>query len=519
VTGEIDPGIRFKGRLPVLGYSKSWFQAILVWRVTGKTMSSELVQIGHPPTQKNPSLGSLSAADFAPAPAIGPRGKTFYIETFGCQMNVHDSEKVAGALVARGYRAVDTHETADIILYNTCSIREKAAHKVYSRLGAFRKAGWSKNKIIGVLGCLAQQEGGQFFERAPEVSLVCGSASYPRLPDLLQQVESGERRVTGLNLETEDCFETELTRRESRFRAYLTIIEGCDQRCAFCVVPMTRGPERSRSGARIIEECHRLVDAGYTEIQILGQIVNAWRDPAAAKWSFAELLTRVAAVPGLRRVRFTTSHPRYFTPDIVEAIDSNPVLCDQIHLPVQTGSTALLKTMFRGYSRDEYLEKIQFVKKARRAISLSTDMIVGFCGESERDFEDTLSLLHEVAYDQVFAFTFSPRPNTIALGYADTVPEEEKKRRLTLLQEVQRQIQLRNNQASVGHDYEVLVEGYQPRLGQAAGRTTTNKVVNFPGTPADVGNYRQVRVESAGPNSLVGSLVELVHRDIVPIGN
>jgi tRNA-2-methylthio-N6-dimethylallyladenosine synthase len=450
----------------------------------------------------------LSAADFAPAPAVAGEGKTFYVETFGCQMNVHDSEKVAGALMARGYRAVDTHQEADIILYNTCSIREKAAHKVYSRLGAFRKAGWSKDKIIGVLGCLAQQEGERFFERAPEVSLVCGSASYTQLPELLEQVESGKRRVTGLDLDTEDCFETELTRRDNRFRAYLTIIEGCDQRCAFCVVPMTRGPERSRSGAKIIEECHRLVDAGYTEIQILGQIVNAWRDPSTARWTFAELLSRVASVPGLRRVRFTTSHPRYFTPDIVQAIDSHPVLCDQIHLPVQAGSSELLKRMLRGYSREEYLEKIQFIRLAERSIGLSTDIIVGFCGETEKDFEQTLSLLEEVEYDQVFAFTFSPRPNTVALGFVDTVVEVEKSRRLAVLQEAQRQIQLRRNEALLGQTLEVLVEGYQPRLGQAVGRTTTNKVVNFAGESADVGCYRHVRVTSAGPNSLVGERID-----------
>ena len=244
----------------------------------------------------------------------------------------------------------------------------------------------AENKIIGVLGCVAQQEGERFFERAPQVSLVCGSASYPQLPELLAQLESGNRRVTGLDLDTEDCFETEFTRRDNRFRAYLTIIEGCDQRCAFCVVPMTRGPERSRSGARIIAECRRLVDAGYTEIQILGQIVNAWRDPSPARWSFAELLSRVAEVPGVRRVRFTTSHPRYFTPDIVQAIDSHPALCDQIHLPVQAGSSEVLARMLRGYSREEYLEKIHCIRKAQRAISLSTDIIVGFCGETRKGF-------------------------------------------------------------------------------------------------------------------------------------
>jgi tRNA-2-methylthio-N6-dimethylallyladenosine synthase len=261
------------------------------------------------------------------------------------------------------------------------------------------------------------------------------------------------------------------------------------------------------------------VDAGYTEIQILGQIVNAWRDPSAARWSFSELLSRVATVPGIRRVRFTTSHPRYFTPDIVQAIDSHPVLCDQIHLPVQAGSSELLARMLRGYSREEYLEKIQFIRKAQRSIGLSTDIIVGFCGETEKDFEQTLSLLAEVEYDQVFAFTFSPRPNTVALGFVDTVAEEEKSRRLAVLQEAQRQIQLRRNQALLGQTLEVLVEGYQPRLGQAVGRTTTNKVVNFASESADVGCYRHVRVTSAGPNSLVGERVGSSHRGIGPSGH
>ena len=463
-------------------------------------MEHELVQIG---TAAPPNGMSASVWPDPHAPAVSPgAGKTFYIETFGCQMNVHDSEKVAGVLMRRGYLPVESHEAADIILYNTCSIREKAAQKVFSRLGAFRRS--RGDKIIGVLGCVAQQEGERFFERAPQVSLVCGSASYPRLPELLAEIESGRRRVTGLALDTEDCFETEFTRRDNRFRAYLTIIEGCDQRCAFCVVPMTRGPQRSRSGPRIVEECRRLVDAGYTEIQILGQIVNAWRDTSPARWSFAELLGRVAEVPGICRLRFTTSHPRYFTAEIVQAVDSHPALCDQIHLPVQSGSSAVLARMRRGHTREEYLEKIDYIRKARRAISLSTDIIVGFCGEDEADFEQTLSLLAAVEYDQVFSFKFSPRPNTPARAYTDTVAEAEKGRRLAVLQELQRQIQLRRFQEQVGKTFEVLVEAYQPRLGQAVGRTTNNRVVNFAGTVEDIGTYRQVRVTAAGPNSLVG---------------
>jgi len=471
-------------------------------------MGHDLIQIGAGQPQGLPGGAVPATAEFAIASTGAGTGKTFYIETFGCQMNVHDSEKVAGVLVQRGYRPVHRHEDADIILYNTCSIREKAAQKVFSRLGAFRKATSAEKKIIGVLGCVAQQEGDRFFERAPQVSLVCGSASYPQLPDLLAQIESGNRRVKGLSLDTEDCFETEFTRRDNRFRAYLTIIEGCDQRCAFCVVPMTRGPERSRSGAKIIAECQRLADAGYTEIQLLGQIVNAWRDPSAARWSFAELLSRVAEVPGIRRVRFTTSHPRYFTPDIVQAIDSHPALCDQIHLPVQAGSSDVLARMSRGYSREDYLEKIDCVRKARRAISLSTDIIVGFCSESDEDFEKTVTLLREVEYDQVFSFKFSPRPNTAASEFGDTVPEEVKSFRLAALQEVQRQIQVRRNQTLVGQKFEVLVEGCHPRLGQAVGRTTSNRVLNFPGDSDDLGSYRQVRVTSVGPNSLVGERVE-----------
>ncbi len=419
-------------------------------------------------------------------------------------MNVHDSEKVAGVLMARGLLPVENHKQADIVLYNTCSIREKAAQKVFSRLGTFRKGGNSDSRIIGVLGCVAQQEGERIFERAPQVSLVCGSASYSALPELLRQLETGNRRVAGLGLDTEECFETEITRRDNPFRAYLTIVEGCSQRCSFCVVPNTRGPERSRPSDRILEDGRRLVDGGYTEIQLLGQIVNNWQDPSPARLSFVELLVRVAEVRGVRRVRFTTSHPRYFTPDIVRAIETHPALCDQIHLPVQSGSTRVLKNMLRGYTREDYLARIDCIRKARRAISISTDIIVGFCGERREDFEQSLSLLDAVEYDQVFSFKYSPRPNTAARGFEDTVPEEEKGERLAELQERQRGIQLRRNQALVGREFEVLVEGFQPRLGQSVGRTTTNRVINFPGSPEWAGRYLNVRVTAAGPNSLVG---------------
>jgi len=422
-------------------------------------------------------------------------------------MNDHDSEKVAGVLMARGYRPVEESIHADVVLYNTCSIREKAAQKVFSHLGAIKKARPHNPPVIGVLGCVAQQEGDRIFERAPQVSLVCGSASYSRLPELLDQLESGQRRVTGLSLDIDECFETEITRRDNPFRAYLTIIEGCDKACSYCVVPMTRGPERSRTSVGILADCRRLADDGFTEIQLLGQTVNSYRDPSPAHLTFADLLVRVAEVQGIRRVRFTTSHPSDFTPEIVRAIESTPVLCNQIHLPVQSGSDAVLARMRRTYNRGEYLAKIDCIHHAKRAISISTDIIVGFCGETEEDFEQTLSLLDAVEYDLVYSFKYSPRPITAAGGWADDVPDDEKGRRLAEVQERQREIQLRRNKMLIGSEFEVLVDGFQPRLQQAMGRTTQNQTVNFPGSPDLVGRYINVRVIAAGPNSLVGTRV------------
>jgi tRNA-2-methylthio-N6-dimethylallyladenosine synthase len=444
-------------------------------------------------------------------PASG--GRTFYIETFGCQMNVHDSEKVAGVLLARGYRAVDSPEDAEVVLYNTCSIREKAAQKVFSRLGQWRTGhpnggnGGRAQKVVGVLGCVAQQEGEAIFERAPWVSLVCGSASYRKLPQLLAELEAGGRRVTGLDTDTDEAFETEFTRRDNPFRAYLTIIEGCDKSCAYCVVPYTRGPERSRTSASVLEEVRQLVDLGYTEVQLLGQNVNSYRDPSPRGMSFAELLAEVARVPGVRRVRFTTSHPRDFHPEIVQAMDAYPALCDHVHLPVQSGSTRVLQRMRREYTREDYLARIATIRAARRPISLTTDIIVGFPGETEADFEETLSLLDEVQYDGVFSFKYSPRPNTPALAMDDAIPEDEKGRRLSVLQERQRQIQQARNAALVGQTFEVLVDSPARRAFQWAGRTSSNRVANFISERQDLlGEYVQVRITGAGPNSLAGEL-------------
>src|ERR1700761_1030774 len=404
-----------------------------------------------------------AAADWGSCGILGlnmATNKTFYIETFGCQMNVHDSEKVIGTLRHEGYAQVDTEAAADLILYNTCSIRDKAEQKVFNRLNDYKKF-YASGKRFVVLGCVAQQEGERIFERAPYVSLVSGSASYRKLPEMLVRLEAGESRITGLDdRQTEETFETEFTARTNRHRGYITIIEGCDKFCAYCVVPYTRGKERSRTSTSVLAEARQMAEAGYTEIQLLGQNVNSYRD-REGKRSFAELLAAVGQVPGIRRVRFTTSHPRDFTPDIVAAIDAVPSLCDHVHLPVQSGSTRGLAAMAREYSREEYLDKIVCIQSARRPISLTTDIIVGFPGEAEEDFAETLSLLDLVGFDAVFAFKFSPRPNTPALALADSIPEEEKSRRLQVLLDRQREIQRSRYSSHVGQVLEAAVEGFK----------------------------------------------------------
>src|SRR6266567_5621221 len=437
----------------------------------------------------------------------GVAGKAFFLETFGCQMNDHDSEKVAGLLLSRGYAQVETPEAATLILYNTCSIREKAAQKVFSRLGEYREK-QSEGKVIGVLGCVAQQEGEEIFRRAPWVNLVCGSASYRKLPEMLGQLEAGNQRVTGLETDTDETFETEVTRRDNPWRAYLTIIEGCDKACSYCVVPYTRGPERSRASDSILKEVRQLADLGYSEVQLLGQTVNSYADPTPRKMCFSELLLAVADVPEIRRVRFTTSHPSDFTPDIVEAIESQSKLCDHVHLPVQSGSTKVLRAMQRTYSRDEYLEKISMMRHAKRPIAITTDIIVGFPGETEADFEETLDLLDEVQYDGLFSFKYSPRPNTPSLAMNDPIPEEEKSRRLAILQEKQREIQTARNTALDGQTFEVLVGGKSRREHQWSGYTTSHRALHFASQAKELlGTYVQVRVTGAAPNSLVGEHV------------
>jgi len=398
--------------------------------------------------------------------------KTFYLETFGCQMNVHDSEKVVGTLISQGYRQVESVEEAGLVLYNTCSIRDKAEQKVFHRLADFRKLE-RQGKKFGVLGCVAQQEGENIFERAPHVSLVCGSASYRNLPGMLVELEAG-KRSTGLDdRQTTETFETEFTARGNPHRGYITITEGCDKFCAYCVVPYTRGRERSRTSDAILAEARQMAGSGYTEVQLLGQNVNSYRDPLR-KRTFSEL-------------------------------------CDHVHLPVQSGSTRVLEAMQREYTREDYLQRIAWIKAARREISITTDIIVGFPGETEAEFEETLSLLDEVGYDGTFSFKYSPRPNTPAQTMPDSIPDGEKARRLSVLQEHQKEIQKRLNARHVGQTLEVMVEGTNPARGQLIGRTSQNKTLNFTTAGGNAvptpGSYVRVHVSASFPNSLLGEMV------------
>ncbi len=457
------------------------------------------------------SLDSLQGRSVAKPDALRRRALdstsqangTFFLETFGCQMNDHDSEKVAGVLASRGYKQVASPDDASMILYNTCSIREKAAQKVFSRLGEYRTR-QKDGQIIGVLGCLAQQEGEEIFERAPWVSLVCGSASYRKLPELIARLEEGNQRVTGLDTDTDETFETEITRRDNPWRAFLTIIEGCDKACAYCVVPFTRGPERSRTHESVLKEVRELSELGYSEVQLLGQTVNSYADPSPKKLRFSDLLLAVADVQGIRRVRFTTSHPRDFSRDIVEAIESEPKLCNHVHLPVQSGSSRVLSAMQRTYSCGEYLERIVMLRNAKRPISITTDVIVGFPGETSEEFEETLTLMTEVRYEGVYSFKYSPRPNTTSLAMGDTVSEDEKGRRLAVLQQHQREIQAEHNLALVGSTFELMVSGKSRREHHWTGHTTCNRVLNFTSREPDLlGTYVPVRITGVGPSSLI----------------
>ncbi len=435
--------------------------------------------------------------------------KRFFIETFGCQMNEHDSEKISGLLAQRGMIAVNSPREADLMLLNTCSVREKAAQKVYSRLGQFKaRKEREPDFLLGVVGCVAQQEGLRLSRRVPFVDLVVGTHLYHTLPDLLDEIESshdrGGGKVATRFLKDRAPVEIDQVMRSSRFRANLTIMEGCNKRCAFCVVPFTRGRERNRPARLLLEDAKRAVDDGYVEILLLGQTVNSYRDPERPRYRFAQLLYDLAQLEGLRRLRFTSPHPREFSDEAIAVISETPVICNHIHLPVQSGSDRVLKRMRRQHTRNWYLDLVERFAKGEHRPAFSTDIIVGFPGETEADFEETLSLVKAVGFESMFSFKYSPRPYTEALPWEDDVPDGEKTRRLMILQRLQKEIQLElHRDRYLGREFEILVEGTARDGVNRYGRTASNKIVNFAGDhPA--GSFAYVEVTGVGPNSLSG---------------
>ena len=442
------------------------------------------------------------------------RSERFFIETFGCQMNVHDSEKISGLLVHRGMTPVSTPEEADLFLLNTCSVREKAAQKVYSRLGQMKERKRKEDNFrIGVVGCVAQQEGERMLKRAPFLDLVVGTHLYHSLPDLLDELDSRDpdpdpsRRVRTRFLADSIPVEIEPVMRSSRFRAQITIMEGCNKRCTFCIVPFTRGKERNRPAAAILAEVRRAADLGFVEIVLLGQTVNSYRDPRRPRFRFAELLAQVARVDGIRRIRFTSPHPREFNDDAIALMAQEPRICSQVHLPVQSGSNPILKRMRRQYTRERYLEIVEKFRRWNPDFAFSTDVIVGFPGETEDDFQQTMRLLETVRYESMFSFKYSPRPYTDAEHWTDDQTDLDKTRRLMQLQRRQKEIQLElHRDRYLGREFEVLVEGPSRDGVNIFGRTATNKVVNFPGQDPP-GSFVQVHITGIGANSLMGSRI------------
>ena len=437
----------------------------------------------------------------------------YFIDTWGCQMNAHDSEKIAGSLRNLGYLPAATEEEADLIVLNTCSVREKAEEKVFCHLGRLKELKETKSVILGVAGCVAQQEGEAVFARAPYVDFVLGTQSLVMLPEVVRRVlERGEKVVeTGRHPENLD-FPPERIDRIPGVKAFITIMEGCDNFCSFCIVPFTRGRERCRPLQDIVAEAELMARQGVKEIQLLGQNVNSYRDPRQGK-SFAELLDAVHEVEGIQRIRFTSPHPKDFDRPSMERFRDLPKLCPHMHLPAQSGSTAVLARMKRGHSREEYLEKVDGVRRLVPDIALSTDFIVGFPGETAEEFEDTLRLVQAVGFDDIFSFKYSPRPYTSALReLPDDIPADLKSERLARLMEMQRRIQLRKNQDHVGRTVEVLVDGVSNKKtpGVLSGRSPHNRMVNFPGSADWLGRFVAVRITRAGPNSLFGEPTSMI---------
>jgi tRNA-2-methylthio-N6-dimethylallyladenosine synthase len=433
----------------------------------------------------------------------------YLIETFGCQMNVHDSERMAGLLEQAGFEATDDAADADLVVINTCSVRERAEEKLYTRLGELRQmaAEQGHDPIVAVAGCVAQQEGEAILKRSPGVAdLILGTQAIRRLPMLVQQATAGRRPVVDLDPYDDVTFPLGVTRRADTVKAYVTIIEGCNEFCTFCVVPYTRGHERMRPKADILAEVREAADTGHREVQLLGQIVNHYDAPDDPSCDFSGLLEAIHEVDGIERIRFASPHPRHVSPRFLDTMARLPKICRHLHLPVQSGSTRVLDAMRRRYTRESYLELVAQIRAHLPNVALSTDMIVGFPGETAADFEDTLTLTAAVQYHSMFSFKYSPRPNTLAAKrLGDDVAEQEKTRRIVALQALQRDIQSTLNAGMVGTTVDVLVDaGSRRRDTELSGRTSTNVVVNLPGPAAWIGRTLAVRVERAGPHSVWG---------------
>jgi tRNA-2-methylthio-N6-dimethylallyladenosine synthase len=432
--------------------------------------------------------------------------KKYYIETYGCQMNVHDSEKMAGILSKLGYAPSRDEHGADLVLLNTCSVREKAAQKIFTRLGQLKKLKTGKpGMAIGVCGCLAQQEKDLFFKGRPYVDLVFGPRNISDLPKLLGELQRERKQLLALSgPRQEPTFEVETVLRDAPFKAYITIMEGCDKFCSFCVVPFLRGREISRDPHSILEEARRLADLGYVEICLLGQNVNSYRYES---FDFADLLVSLHEIPGLRRLRYTSPHPTDINRKVMDLYGSLQKLCNNLHLPLQAGSNDVLRRMKRDYSQEEYMQKVEYIRRRCPDIALSSDIIVGFPGETRQDFQATMNIVRQVEYSSIFSFKYSQRPFTSALKLEDDVPEEEKSERLSELQQTQREIQIRLNHGLIGQTKEVLVETHSKKNSEMLmGRTNCNRSVNFEGTSDLLGKFVQVNITGAGPNSLVGDL-------------
>lgn len=434
--------------------------------------------------------------------------RKYLIETFGCQMNFHDGERMAGLLEANGYQPAESETDADLIILNTCSVRERAEEKLYSRLGEIRAAADARGQrpTMAVTGCVAQQEGERLLKRTGAIDVVIGTQALKQLPAAVQAAEDNRLRSVDIRPYDDVSFPLGLAKPSDPIRAWVTIIEGCNEFCAFCVVPYTRGHERMRPSSDIIQEVTRAANAGRVEVQLLGQIVNHYQAPDDPSCDFAGLLERVSQVPGIERIRFASPHPRHATDRLIAAMRDLPKVCKHFHLPVQSGSDKVLRAMRRRYTRAEYLALIDRLRREVPDISISTDIIVGFPGESDADFEQTMALVREVRFSFIYSFKYSPRPNTLAIKrMADDVLESDKTARIMALQALQGDLQLQLHQSQVGRVVEVLVESRSRRREwELSGRTRGWTSVNFPGPAEWIGRTMPVRITEAAPNSLRG---------------